>query len=169
MVQAHTGLRVQEVLGLYRDEIDLTDRTIKVQQQLRRSANPTRIRLKRLPAAVRKIVIGDVLTAELVAYFDAHPPAGPWAFVDATGHMWTYERYRRSLAVAGAAVDVKVTTHSFRHFHASVLILANVNLLVIARRLGHASTAMAERTYGRILRPADDVTRAAIDGARPSA
>ncbi|MBT0771839.1 tyrosine-type recombinase/integrase [Kineosporia sp. J2-2] len=169
-VQAHTGARVQEVLGLLPPgagepiEIDLDAKVIRFREQLHRRRR-VRIPMK-TPQSRRDVVIGDVLVCLLRDYFAEHPTAGQSvAFTDAEGRPWGYDAYSGHLERAARRAGLSASTHDLRHHHASVLIRANVPLLAIARRLGHKGVRQVEVTYGHLLRAVDTVLRSAVDDA----
>jgi integrase len=56
-----------------------------------------------------------------------------------------------------------VTFHSLRHCHASALIAAGLDVVAIARRLGHASPALTLSVYGHLFVSKDSEAAAAID------
>jgi integrase len=58
-----------------------------------------------------------------------------------------------------------VTMHDLRHWFASVLIFAGLNVKVVAERLGHADAAMTLRVYTHLFPSDDDRTREAVDEA----
>jgi integrase len=58
-----------------------------------------------------------------------------------------------------------VSFHGLRHTHASQLIDANVDVVTIARRLGHSSPAITLQVYAHLFRKDDSKAAAAIDAA----
>ena len=50
----------------------------------------------------------------------------------------------------------KVTVHSLRHTHATVLLANNIDAVAVASRLGHADATTTLRTYAHALRRRDD-------------
>lgn len=54
--------------------------------------------------------------------------------------------------------------HSLRHYHASTLLRANVDVLTVSRRLGHANAAITLNTYGHVIEGADAAAAKAIEG-----
>ena len=58
-----------------------------------------------------------------------------------------------------------VMFHALRHTHASALLAAGVDIMVVSRRIGHASAAVTLRVYGHLFRKADDTAAAAIKAA----
>ena len=57
----------------------------------------------------------------------------------------------------------EVTFHSLRHTHASMLIDANVDVVTISKRLGHAKPDITLRVYSHLFRLDDGKAAAAID------
>lgn len=182
-VQAHAGLRVQEALGLLVDDVDLDERVLRVRKQIGKRSR-RREKLK-TAASARDVTMGAYLSERLRAWIAAQDLRAGWLFADAGGPIG-YDVYRWALMKAGRqaravlveqiargeveagrdlSVFDSVQTHDFRHHHASVLIAANVPLLVIARRLGHSSVRQIEKTYGHMLRGTDELTREALDRA----
>lgn len=55
--------------------------------------------------------------------------------------------------------------HSLRHSHASALIRAGVDILIVSRRLGHAKASITLDTYGHLFEGADAAAAKAIGEA----
>jgi integrase len=53
--------------------------------------------------------------------------------------------------------------HDLRHFYASALIRAGLNVRVVSERLGHANAAMTLNVYAHLWPDDEDRTRQAID------
>ena len=60
----------------------------------------------------------------------------------------TIENFNKKCASAAGVKKIRV--HDFRHSHASVLANSGINILEIARRLGHANTEMTWRVYSHL-------------------
>lgn len=56
-----------------------------------------------------------------------------------------YQRYARRLGIVGARL------RDLRHFHASVMLPSGASLLLVSRRLGHASVATTGDVYGHLM------------------
>jgi integrase len=52
------------------------------------------------------------------------------------------------MAEACAKIDPEISFHVLRHTWASLAVMADVPLLVVARNLGHADTRTVEKHYG---------------------
>ncbi len=57
----------------------------------------------------------------------------------------------------------EVTLHKLRHYHASLLLRANVNAKVVQQRLGHATVGMTLDTYSHLI-PGYDEPAAEVVG-----
>jgi integrase len=109
--------------------------------------------------AIRKSKSGKarhvVLTPEGAAFFRAHNAGrsgGELMFRHADGRSWQKSEQGRPMreAVARAQIEPTISFHGLRHTWASLSAMAGVPLLVIARALGHSTTAMVERHYGHL-------------------
>jgi integrase len=58
-----------------------------------------------------------------------------------------------------------VTWHALRHTHASQLIDANIDIVTISKRLGHASRNIPLQVYAHLFQKRDDKAAAAINAA----
>ena len=56
-----------------------------------------------------------------------------------------------------------ITFHALRHTHASQLIDAGVDIVTIAKRLGHSSPNITLKVYAHLFRQKDDKAAAAIN------
>lgn len=72
------------------------------------------------------------------------------------------ERERLRALAAGLAT---ATMHDLRHWYASALIRAGLNVKVVAERLGHANAAMTLNVYTHLFPDDEDRSRQAIDEA----
>lgn len=59
----------------------------------------------------------------------------------------------------------EVTVHALRHTHASQLIDANIDIVTISKRLGHASPNITLQVYAHLFQKRDDKAAAAINAA----
>jgi integrase len=76
-----------------------------------------------------------------------------------------YYRFRRSYlmpALVKAGVDTSIRAHSFRHYHASVLVAAGVDPVRVAARLGHSDPTITLRRYSHLRPGADAETLEAL-------
>jgi integrase len=63
------------------------------------------------------------------------------------------------------SIELPVTFHALRHTHASHLIDAGIDVVMISRRLGHASPTITLKIYAHLFRKRDDKSAPAINAA----
>ena len=78
-------------------------------------------------------------------------------FSGADGGHLSPDAITKAWRVAMAAIGIsRVTLHSLRHTHASMLIASGVDILTISRRLGHGSPTITLGVYGHLIHGGDD-------------
>ena len=177
----HTGMRPGEVLGLSWDDVDLVNRILSVRHTLKYSGGgdlrlgPPKTRSSERSVSVSSEVV-EVLrerknppefwvptrgkVGEKFQYLAvpmdfrqvcARPDGGIFS-----NAAWD-TAFRASLRRAGLR---KIRLHDLRHTHASLLLLDNVPMHVVQKRLGHASIQTTIDLYGHLL-PSSDPEAAA--------
>lgn len=161
---AYTGLRRGEALGLRHQDLILEAGLISIVQTAGRSLHkgviiePTKTTYSRrsvdldddtvavLRAHVGKqmlhrMELGEVYKEQGLVFPDAvGQPLNPMALTRA------FQSYAKRLGLEGAKL------HDLRHFHASVMLQkGGGSLLLVSRRLGHASVATTGDIYGHLL------------------
>jgi integrase len=165
LVLLTTGLRRGEALALRWQEVDLEAGTVQVVRAFEQTSRAGLVvkepksqhgrRAVTLPASTvaelrahrkaqqeLRLFLGIGGKAELV--FD-HPDGSPLS-PDVVTHQWM---------AAMKAAGLKAKLHSLRHTHASTLLASGLDVLTIARRLGHADAVLVLRTYGHLIKPDD--------------
>ncbi|WP_348820859.1 tyrosine-type recombinase/integrase [Lactococcus garvieae] len=61
---------------------------------------------------------------------------------------------QRSLKAALSACDIKenLSIHGLRHTHASILLYQGIDIMTVAKRLGHSSTLITQNVYAHIIK-----------------
>ena len=79
-------------------------------------------------------------------------------------HHWHEARLARALGVAAgvAALDKRVTAHTFRHSYATHLLLKGVDIRSIQERLGHSHVATTE-IYTHVVKAMQGKVRSPLD------
>jgi integrase len=174
IVGLFTGMRRGELLALRWGNVDLTGKVIRVRESLEATKAGLRFKEPKSKAGVRDItlptIVVEVLHAQRkrllerrlvlgqgkLADTDLVFPAwdGSPQHPDAFGSLWI------KLA---AQLGLGVSFHGLRHTHASQLIDAGVDVVTIARRLGHSSPAITLNVYAHLFRKDDGKAAAAID------
>ena len=133
LIALSTAMRMSEILGIRRQNVDIPRRRIYVPQA---------------KAGARE----QPITAELAAYLEKHIAALPkgteWLFpsvASRTGHLATIRKaHRRVIKAAGLDPDV-VVRHTFRHTAVTHLVQAGVDLPTVQKISGHKTLAMVAR------------------------
>src|SRR5262249_6041542 len=94
-----------------------------------------------------------VLTAEGVDFFRrACAGRGGLALPRDGGAAWEPSNQHRLMraASARAGIDPPINFHALRHTWASLAVMNNTPLMVVARNLGHRDTRMVEKYYAHL-------------------
>jgi len=95
-----------------------------------------------------------VLTEEGAQFFTqlAAGRAGSEWLLTRDGDQWQKSAQARPMreACARARIVPAVGIHALRHTYASLSVMAEMPLMVLARNLGHADTRMVEMHYGHL-------------------
>jgi integrase len=162
-----SGLRRGELLALRWQDIDLDDGALRVEQALEETKRGGLVfkqpktrhgkRVVTLPPSTVAVLrdhwkaqqeqrlflgLGRAERSSLVFPNVDGSPRSP----NALTHQW-----RGAMKAAG----IGATFHSLRHTHASTLIAAGLDVLIISRRLGHGSAAITLGVYGHLFKPDD--------------
>lgn len=154
-----TGLRVSEALGLAWSDIDLPNRSLKVQRQLVRvngewgrgklKTRQSRRSIELVPQAVEALT--EQRKRQDAERGDYPQPIDGLVFTTPTGQPvhstnvlppWYATLVRLRLP--------RVTTHDLRHSAASMMLAAGVPLPVIAATLGHSSIRVTADLYSHV-------------------
>ena len=160
---AYTGLRRGEALGLRHQDINLEAGTISVVQSIGRSlekgiiVEPTKTNAGRRAVDLDDGTV-DVLRAhigrqllrrmELEGLYQDEGLLFPGPLGEPLNPMAltrVYQSFAKRLGLQGARL------HDLRHFHASVMLQNGASLLLVSRRLGHASVATTGDVYGHLM------------------
>jgi integrase len=167
-VAMHTGMRKSEVLGLRWCDVDLDRGVLRVRQQ--------RTHVQGVPgeqaqehmddpktdSGMRAITLPPDCVALLRDHYTARPPqpitldraqrGHDLVFTTPEGEPVVHDtigaRFDRLVARAGLK---RITFHGMRHTHATLLLLANVNIKTVSARLGHANIQITLDAYAHVL------------------
>jgi len=73
----------------------------------------------------------------------------------------TIERYKNQYCKLAKVKQIRI--HDFRHSHASLLIYKKVDIMQVARRLGHSDIKMTWNTYSHLLPNAEEEAIKALE------
>jgi integrase len=151
------GLRESELLALTWDQIDMDARELRVVARYRKGETGD----PKSATSRRTVPIPDALVKLLRAWFMASPHKGGEALVFGTA-QGNHENHSNVLkrglrpALAEAKIARNITLHDLRHTYASSLIRAGIDVLRVARMLGHASPDITLRVYGHLINQGRD-------------
>jgi len=170
-----TGMRRGELLALRWKDVDLDGATLRVEQSLEQTKRgglafkPPKTKYGRRSISLPASVVTE-LRQHLKATLERRMLLGQGKIADdalvfATelGNTRSPNAMTKEWRSAVHAAKLKATFHSLRHTHASSLIAAGIDVLVLSRRLGHGSPVITLKVYGHLFKP-DDRAAAAIEG-----
>jgi integrase len=169
-----TGCRRGELLALKWSDFDAERAVLRIEK----SVEETRAGLRLKPTKTKRGRRNVKLSSDAVAMLVAHEKrcleqrlkigqGGRPQFIFGTledtlrSPNALTRHWHRALDLAGLPM---VSFHSLRHYHASTLIRAGVDILTISRRLGHSTAAITLNVYGHLSEGADAAAALAIEG-----
>ncbi|PZU92288.1 MAG: hypothetical protein DI527_10225 [Chelatococcus sp.] len=173
-VSIATGMRISEVLGLPRANVDLAAGTISITQRLSQSG---KIGKPKSRAGYRTLDVPADVVKELREWILQRPKGElDLVFPNASGGVELYTNFRRRfwlplmqsvgaarLVASGKgealALESDFTIHSLRHFHASQYIATGADPLDVKVRMGHSSIQVTYDVYGHLFQSAEAQAR----------
>lgn len=141
------GLRIGELLALTRKDIDLENKTLRINKSYQRLNGKDVITDPKTPKSKRIIDLSDNLVSILSDYFKKFYEC------DENTRLFpgTKFRFEHDMNFYSKKANIKkIRIHDLRHSHASFLINNNVNILAIANRLGHEKIETTLNTYSHL-------------------
>jgi len=161
-VCAFAGLRLGEVSALQPGDVDFLTRRIHVRRQVQAVKGGTEVRLPKR-GSERSVDVPDELLLMLARHLECQPHRG-WVFGFDKAPTPDSVRYWWGRARAEAGITRPLRLHDLRHFYASGLIAAGLDVVTVQKALGHASPAITLSTYAHLWPDAGDRIRAASAG-----
>lgn len=158
----HTGLRMGELLGLQKEDIDFSTRKMFVRRNAqvvkKRDKNGVRSGGQKIVLSTTKTYSGSrIISLNSTAYEAAQRlcamhPESSFVLCGATGKQVDHARFERSFYRLLKNCGIEQTgVHSLRHTFASVLFSQNVDIKTISTLLGHASIKITMDTYVHLM------------------
>jgi integrase len=165
---AYTGLRVGEAVGLRWRDVDLSAGVVHVEQQLGPDRQPKRLKTR---SARRDVILGERIARLLqdVQRGSKHTGLDEPVFCTPAGRGRSSKHVSNAFQLAarqaGLTSDGRICLHGLRHRYASLLIAAGIDVVYVARQLGHSNPRITLTTYAHYFAAADhaQATRTAID------
>jgi integrase len=155
LVGLRAGLRIGEIRGLQRADIDLDGGAIRVCR-----TDPGRAELEAgtpKSGKMRVLPMTEELVEAMRAWLDELTDKAPAAWVFPADTTWTWRRSTRPRPIAESTCNdaisraadraklKEVSWHTLRHTFASQLVMRGVPLRAVQELLGHATIKMTER------------------------
>lgn len=158
----HTGMRLGEVLALRWASVDLDAGSLLVVENVQTIEGRQLVDDVKTPRGRRRIALNglvvDALRRQKASNAKAQLAAGPnWVdrdllFPNKTGDYLKGAAVLKALRRREKAVGLpNLKFHELRHTAASLLLSANVPVMVVSRILGHAGIQITLDTYGHLL------------------
>lgn len=158
-VQASTGLRPGELCGLRPESVNVGRAVLSVTHQSGRKGWPPEFKALKTRSSIRTLPLpAKALEAILEALEGAS--SGDPLWLTRTGRQWTSTTYHEAVTNASGGA---IKPHSLRHFYASMLIAAGVDVRTVQARLGHATASETLNTYTHLWSDSPESTVAAVD------
>ena len=140
-----TGIRVGELLALKVEDINLENRTIRIDESYTRLGREDIISTPKTESSIRTITIHEELADALAEYISClyRPKAKSRLFPEKTKQFFEHEM-ERGIEKSGVK---RITVHCLRHSHASMLVNMGFNPMEISKRLGHGKVTTTIETY----------------------
>lgn len=150
-----TGARMGELLAL--TWADIGDGLIYINKSACYVYGVMQITAPKTSAGVRRVSVPSSVTALLWPQGDESPAPGAFVFATKNGTPWPQNNIERAWrAILKEASVPPRHFHALRHFHASALLAAGVNIATISARLGHAKITTTLNIYTRAMPQAEN-------------
>lgn len=137
----YTGMRIGEVMGLMWSDVNFEEKKIYMNKQRLKNGE---IKKTKTGNSI-EFLVNDKLINTLKKYKSS--------LLEETNFIFNKSRdcYRKNKNKLEKKYDLPhIRIHDMRHSHATLLINNDVNIHVIADRLGHSSTKTTERVYAHL-------------------
>lgn len=147
---ATTGLRLEELLALQWQDVDLKAGTITVRRAVGRDRQ---VKPPKTEASARPVTLPPDTVEVLKAHRPKRAKPTDWVFPNTVGGVWDRGNLHRAFRLRCERAGVRpIPLKNFRHLHATYLLRAGVDLAVVSKRLGHTNMSTAPRHYLKISR-----------------
>lgn len=159
LIAIATGARFSEVSALTTDCINYKEKYIKINKSWdareRHGFKDTKNK------SSERIIPIDQDTMDILKDYLAHKKVMPMnnlVFGNSIGRPPSNKGVNKALRKAQERVGINepITFHGLRHTHASLLLLHNVNIVYVSKRLGHSDITTTAKVYSHLLKELDE-------------
>jgi integrase len=180
VVDLATGLRRGELLALRLSDVDLDATTMSIERSLEETKDGLRFKAPKTEHGKRTISVPPNAVTVLrerrrklwemrMAIGLGKPDGETLLFAEVDGTPTAPNRLTRRWQDACVSLKLpRVSFHALRHTHASALIAAGLDVVLISRRMGHANPTVTLNVYGHLFKRDDSAAAAAIEAAMRS-
>jgi integrase len=159
-----TGLRRGELLALKWDDIDLEKGTLHVHQGVVTVGTDTHLTEPKTRLGTRRVTLPQMAIDELKHYHATIARSNELLFPNRHGGLTDPDVVSTMWPDLMDKLGIeRVTFHSLRHLHSTVLLEAGVSIKVLQERLGHAAASVALNTYSHVTTPMEKEAADVID------
>lgn len=147
-----TGMRIGELLALFLKDIDLENKTISITKSYQRINKEDVITAPKTEKSKRVVTIPDKVVVILKKYIESlYKPSKHTRLFPHTKYL-----FENDLRIYSEKARLKkIRLHDLRHSHTSYLFNNGVDILTIAKRLGHESIETTLNIYAHTYKKAD--------------
>jgi integrase len=169
MVAYGCGMRASEILALRWCNTDIDGRLIRVREAVQETKKGgITVKAPKTEAGVRDISLPDLVVDALrehrrqqlelrMALGLGKLPDDALVFPTLDGDHRSPRSFAAKWSIVAARIGMpEISFHALRHTHASQMIAADINVVTISRRLGHASPNVTLSIYAHLFRQRHD-------------
>lgn len=136
-----SGMRIGELMAISLADLNFNTNTISITKQY--NSDTRQIGSPKSNHSIRTITMPAFAMNIIKEYLDmlTDAPTYPFQLNTAKGYNWKLQRYCQKAGIK------KITVHSLRHSHASLLLRQGTPVNLVAQRLGHSSGAITMNIY----------------------
>lgn len=142
-----SGIRLGELLALKPNDFNFEKMTLRVDENLQVVKKEKILQKPKTKTSIRTIDIPDNLALDIQKYIASINDIKKDDLIFNVSKSHLGNHMKKGAEKAGVK---RIRVHDLRHSNASLQIDLDVNLLVIAQRLGHHSLKQLDETYGHI-------------------
>ena len=167
LIAIHTGMRRGEILGLVWDDVDFDANTISIDKQLKYQdeqlihadvKTTSSIRVLQMTKKLRDYLLDLKTINDKNKSFYKEYYYTPHDFVccEESGEPLKPHAVTLKFCALSDKLGIDFSFHDFRHAHATAMLEAEANILVLQERLGHSDIKTTVNTYSHVTKKLED-------------